>query len=243
MITGEKVKLLQHWAGVHEDGVIGAQTLDALLAKAGLVVAPKPRAALGWPEPLPAQPVSNDLLTVRVACELVGHEAIVCEWYKDSSNVGTWGVGVTNSSGHNVDRYKDNPQPIERCLEVYAWLLRERYIPDVKKAFDGMKLTEAQFAAALSFHYNTGAILKTEWVQDLRNGNPALARLFWESHYLNGGDLKERRKAEAALFFGGVWQSDGTTTVWPVKKPSYTPDWGRGQRVDIRDAMTKALAA
>jgi GH24 family phage-related lysozyme (muramidase) len=238
----EKIKLLQHWAGVPDDGVVGPQTIDAMLAKLGLVAAPVPSPE--WPAPSPSQFVSNDLLTLRVACELVSQEAIVLEAYYDSANPPqlTWGIGVTSNSGHKVERYKDSPQTIEHCLEVYLWMLRERYIPDVRTAFQGLKLNEAQFAAALSFHYNTGAILKTEWVEDYRNGNPTLARLFWETHYLNGGDLKPRRKAEAALFFDGVWSGDGTTTIWPVKKPSYTPDWGHGQKVDIRDDMAKALA-
>jgi lysozyme len=39
----EKIKLLQNWAGVPEDGIIGPQTIDALLAKAGLFEAPAER--------------------------------------------------------------------------------------------------------------------------------------------------------------------------------------------------------
>lgn len=185
-----------------------------------------------------------DILTVRTGCELVGHEAIVLEWYLDSVKVGTWGVGVTNASGHNVDRYKDNPQTVERCLEIYAWLLRTRYVPAVLKAFEGFALSEEQFAAALSFHYNTGAILTTDWVKLVKQGQPRAARGFLESHYLNGGMLTGRRKAEAALFFDGAWShADGVATVYPVLKPSYRPDFKHPRRVDIRDDMAKALAA
>jgi len=194
--------------------------------------------------PAPAQPPSADLLTLRSACELVDHEAIVLEWYLDSVKVGTWGIGVTNKSGHNVDRYKDSPQTIEHVLDIYVWLLRNNYIPAGVKAFAGHTLTEAQFTAALSFHYNTGAILDTTWVALWRDGKPKAARAFLTSHYLNGGDLQDRRDAEAALFFDGVWSTEnGTAVVWPVKKPSYTPDWAHPQRVDIRNDMTKALAA
>jgi hypothetical protein len=31
--------------------------------------------------------------------------------------------------------------------------------------------------------------------------------------------------------------------VYPVKRPSYTPDWGHAQMVDIRADMEKAMAA
>lgn len=183
----------------------------------------------------PAAPIDRVRLTARAAAELIGHEAIVLEWYRDNAKppVGTWGIGVTNASGHNVDRYKDNPQTIGRVIEVYLWLLNTGYIPDVRRAFGGCSLTEAQFAAALSWHYNTGAILRTDWVKLFKAGDMDGARDFLESHYLNGGPLTARRKKEAALFFDGIWSGDGTTTVWPVKKPSYTPDWANGERIDV----------
>lgn len=182
-------------------------------------------------------------LTARAALEIVEHEAIVQEWYLDSENVGTWGIGVTNASGHMVDRYKDNPQTIERCLEVYIWLLRSKYQPDVEEAFDGHELSENELAAALSFHYNTGAIKETSWVKLFLAGRSDQAREFLTTHYLNGGMLAKRRKQEAALFFDGVWSGDGKVLVYPVKKPSYKPDWNGARLVDIRADMDKAIAA
>lgn len=182
------------------------------------------------------------LLTVRAALELVDHEAIVREWYRDSKGIGTWGIGVTDASGHLVERYRDNPQPILRVLEIFAWLLRTRYIPPVLKAFGDFDLTEEQFAAALSWHYNTGAILSTGWVPLVRDGHMVAARTFMETHYLNGGDLKSRRMKEAALFFDGKWSQRSTATVYPVLKPSYQPDFRHPQQVDIRADMEKVLA-
>lgn len=190
-----------------------------------------------------AEAVETIRLNARMAAEIVGHEAIVREWYLDNAKppVGTWGIGVTNASGHNVDRYKDNPQTIERCLEIYIWLLNTNYIPDVRKAFAGCKLTEAQFAAATSWHYNTGAILRTDWVKLYKDGKPRAAREFLLGHYLNGGDLEERRKKEAALFFDGEWSGDGTTNLWPVRKPSYRPDWSKPARIDVLPMLQAML--
>jgi lysozyme len=185
----------------------------------------------------------NAILTVRAALELVEHEAIVQEWYRDGGGVGTWGIGVTNASGHNVDRYKDNPQSIERCLEVYLWLIHTRYLPDVERAFAGHELSEAEMAAALSFHYNTGAILHSDWVGDVIAGRRQEARNFLETHYLNSGALAKRRKQEAALFFDGTWIGDGRVLVYPVVKPSYHPDFAHAKIVDIRADMEKAMAA
>ena len=98
-------------------------------------------------------------------------------------------------------------------------------------------------AAALSFHYNTGAIRTTEWVKLFKAGKIAEARAFLISHYLNGGALLKRRKLEAALFFDGVWTTDGKATVLGVKKPSYTPDWASAKQIDIIPALTAIMGA
>ena len=92
------------------------------------------------------------LLTARVALELLSHEAIVREAYQDSVGGWTWGVGVTEASGHAVcPRYVDKPQTLRWCLEMYVRLLRETYAPAVLEAFAGHALLEHQFGAALSF--------------------------------------------------------------------------------------------
>jgi lysozyme len=187
-----------------------------------------------------SQEDAGAVLTARVALEIIGHEAIVQEAYKDSEGVWTWGIGVTNASGHEVyPRYKDNPQPIAKCIEIYLWLLRTKYIPDVEKAFAGCKLTEAQFAAALSFHYNTGAIKKADWVIRFRAGDIAAARTEF-MNWRKPAAIIPRRAAERDLFFDGKWSQDGAATVYPVKKPSYTPDWSHAHRADVSQ-IVKAL--
>lgn len=195
-----------------------------------------------WKRPESPPEDAGARLTPRVALELIGHEAIVLEAYKDSVGVWTWGIGVTSASGHAVfPRYKDNPQTVERCLEVYIWLLREKYISAVEKAFAGCKLTEAQFAAALSFHYNTGAIGKADWVTRFRAGDIAAAKL-GIMHWRKPPEVIPRRTKERDLFFDGKWSSDGKATVYPVKKPSYTPDWGRAKRIDVKAVIEGMLA-
>ena len=180
-------------------------------------------------------------ITAKVALELISHEAIVQEAYKDSVGVWTWGIGVTNASGHNVDRYKDNPQPVRKCLEIFIWLLRERYLTDVLKAFPGHSLTESQLGGALSFHYNTGAILRADWV-DLwlagKIGEAKASFMNWKKPL----EIIPRRQKERDLFFDGKWSSDGKATVYPVRKPSYTPDWGGAKRVDVSAILKELLA-
>jgi lysozyme len=181
-------------------------------------------------------------ITERIALELLAHEAIVLEAYKDSVGVWTWGVGVTSASGHLVERYKDSPQTVQRCLEVYIWLLRERYGPAVRAAFAGHPLTEAQFGAALSFHYNTGAIGRATWVQSFKAARLDEAKAkFME--WRKPAAIIERRTKERDLFFDGKWSSDGTAIIYPVRKPSYAPNFGQGRRVMVRADLAKALAA
>lgn len=181
-------------------------------------------------------------ITERIALELIAHEAIVREAYKDSVGVWTWGVGVTSASGHLVERYKDNPQTIQRCLEVYLWLLRERYAPAVVEAFKGVALTEAQFGAALSFHYNTGAIGKATWVKLFKAGQVDAAKASF-MEWRNPPEIVPRRKKERDLFFSGVWSGDGLATVYEVAKPSYSPKWSSAKRIDVRADLRAALAA
>ncbi|WMT92818.1 hypothetical protein [Pelagibacterium sp. H642] len=41
---------------------------------------------------------------VRAALELASHEALMPQTYKDSVDVLTWCVGMTNATGHRVER-------------------------------------------------------------------------------------------------------------------------------------------
>jgi GH24 family phage-related lysozyme (muramidase) len=191
------------------------------------------------PTPAPAAP-SPFTVTARIAAELIDHEAIVREAYRDSKGIWTWGVGVTDASGHRVGRYRDNPQSIARCLEIYIWLLNERYAPAVRAAFAGHTLTEAQFAAALSFHYNTGAIGRASWVRLWKAGDiDGARRAFME--WRKPPEIVERRQKECDLFFDGRWSGSGKATVWPVRKPSYRPDWGNGVRIDVTAELQALL--
>lgn len=225
-----KTKRIQTIVGVPADGAYGSNTADAILRK--IDTAPQPVTA-------PTAPATG--LTMRIMVEIIEHEAIVPEAYKDSVGIWTWGVGVTSMSGHDVARYKDSPQSIKRCLEVYEWLLRVKYLPPVLKAFEGRVLTESELGAALSFHWNTGAISKATWVQSVLAGKIDQARaeiLNWRSPI----EILGRRKLERDLFFDGRWSSDGLVTVYDVSKPSYSPKWSSARQVDIRETLETVVA-
>lgn len=179
-------------------------------------------------------------LTPRIAIELIAHEGVACEAYRDSVGVWTWSVGITQASGHAVfPRYRDNPQPLENCLAVFLWLLRAKYLPAVLAAFGAAELTEAQLGAALSFHWNTGAVGRAGWVRRFVAGDAAGARaamLDWA----RPAALLPRRKREQALFFDGVWTADGTALVYDVVKPAYRP--AGANRVAIAPVIERLFA-
>lgn len=171
-------------------------------------------------------------ITPRIALELIAHEGIVTEAYKDSVGVWTWSVGITDASGHKVfPRYKDKPQPLEHCIGVYLWLLREKYLPPVLAAFGAHEPTEAELGAALSFHWNTGAIGRASWIRRFVDGDRKGARKAMMD-WARPAALLPRRRREQSLFFEGKWNEDGTALVYGVAKPSYQPSGGK--RIGIR---------
>lgn len=211
----------------------GLLEADVRLVNAALAVDDPPVCA-------PVPKVINDRLNVKAVTELMHHESIIQEMYKDSVGVETWSAGLTAASGINVHQYKDNPASMQVCVDAVINRLRKVYVPDVLVAFAGKTLTEAQFAAALSFHYNTGAVRRADWVKHWVAGHTdaACASIMnWKSP----PEIKERREKERDLFFKGHWSQDGKTTVFLVRKPSYAPNWGSAKRVDVSSEIKAAL--
>ena len=149
-------------------------------------------------------------ITTRTALEIAHHEGVVRQAYRDSVGIWTWGFGLTDASGHKVGRYKDNPVPMAKCVEIWLWVL-EKYAADVRSVFHGHDLTEAQFAAALSFHWNTGAIHKATWVKQWKAGDTVKARASI-MNWRKPAEIIPRRKAERDLFFYGKWSGSGKVT-------------------------------
>lgn len=179
-------------------------------------------------------------ITPRVALELASHEGLVRQAYKDSVGVWTWSIGITNASGHNVDRYINNPQSIEKCLDVYVWAL-EKYANDVRKVFASKPLKEHQFAAAVSFHYNTGAIARAAWVKKWLSGDVAGAK----KSFMDWSKPKEiipRRHKERDLFFDGKWSNNGTVTEYTRVKSNGQLDWSSAKRTNIKSEMERVFS-
>jgi lysozyme len=164
-------------------------------------------------------------LTPRAVAYLATEEGIACESYLDSATPPnwTWAMGLTAAAGANVQAYVNRPAPLAECIRASIDRLNAAYLPAINSAFAGHPLNDAQLAAALSFHWNTGAIGRAHWVNDWNGGAGTKAITSLTENYLNGGQLRARRKREAALFFTGQWPADMRCPVWQVSKPGHRP--------------------
>jgi lysozyme len=178
---------------------------------------------------------------VNVASEVIFHEALIRQTYRDSVGVLTWAVGMTSATGHSVSRYIGKPQTVDYCMRIFVWALKN-YSAQVDKAFAGVSLTKAQYAAAVSFHWNTGAIGTATWVKHFKAGNMAAARKSFMA-WNKPTEIIGRRKKECALFFDGVWANDGTCLEYTrVHAKTLTPIWGSAKRIDVRLSLHAAFA-
>jgi len=167
---------------------------------------------------------------------LASHEAVVREAYRDQGGVWTWGVGLTAASGVDVETYIDRPVSTGECLKAFESVVKRVYWPEVRAAFEGVALTEHAWAAALSFHYNTGAINTATWVRMIRDGRWDEARtrfLDWKKP----ASILGRRTAEHQLFFDGVWPDSLDIALLDVRKPEYTPDPASIRKITLGDAF------
>lgn len=176
-------------------------------------------------------------ITLNVALEVAAHEALIRQTYVDSVGVNTWSVGLTSATGHDVDRYIGEPQTLSKCLGVWIWAL-ERYADDVREVMG--ELTEAQFAAALSFHWNTGAIKTASWVKHWKAGDTAKAKKAF-MNWRKPAEIIPRRQKERDLFFSGVWSNDGTMTEYTRLTKSRTPVWRSAVKIDVTDELEAIL--
>jgi len=181
------------------------------------------------------------MITVRMLLEILRHEACVLQAYQNPGDVLTWGVGVTSYSGHRVERYRRNPQSIQKCIDIFVWLIVARYLPQVQRAVK-RPLSESELTAILSFHWNTGAVGLASWIDLINAGNVNGARaaiMLWDKP----ASLIGRRKAERDLFFSGVWSaSNSLATIIPDVHKNLTPDWSSSKKVHITPYLEAAMA-
>lgn len=148
------------------------------------------------------------------------HEGIVPAPYFDSVNVKTYGIGHTAAAGapDPAKMARGMPANLDAALADVVDLFRRdvtKYEAAVNRAVK-VPITQAQFDALVSFHYNTGAIGRASFVKKLNAGDVAGAAagmMAWSKPK----EIIPRRKAEQALFAKGTYPT-GQVTVWGVDK-------------------------
>lgn len=148
------------------------------------------------------------------------HEGIVPAPYRDSVGVWTYGIGHTLGAGYPDPEkmLRGMPSSLDAALrDVFDLFRRDvaKYEAAVNRAVK-VPITQAQFDALVSFHYNTGAIGKASLVKRLNAGDVAGAATGFLA-WMKPPEIIPRRKAEQELFAKGVYPG-GQVTVWQVSK-------------------------
>jgi lysozyme len=166
--------------------------------------------------------------------EILAHEAIVTRRYKDSVGVWTFGVGHTKNAG--------DPDPVTIIVDQPIADIVRLFRRDLQKYEDGVnravtvEVSQHEFDALVSFHFNTGAIGKASFVKKLNAGDRAGAAkgmLAWNKP----PEIIGRRTAEQRLFRDGTYSGDGFVNVFPAT------DRGAVMRKKVRKVSLKELTA
>lgn len=170
-------------------------------------------------------------ISKRGFIELVCHESIVLNPYRDSRGVWTVGVGHTAAAGLPDPRGGKHNYSLSEVIAIFR-----RDVRYFEKRVCGAfvrRLNQSQFDAAVSFDFNTGAIERAAWVRHFNSGDIKKARV----SFLNWRRPREiigRRKKELRLFFEGIYSGDGWVNLYSADRGGRVL-WGGGRRVRLPD--------
>ena len=194
----------QGYAPGRSDGVRGPNTTEAAFAYAWDRYAEQATAVMR------TSPLGIAAITA--------HEGIVPGPYLDSVKVWTFGIGHTAAAGapDPATMARGMPEDIDVRLEaVFSVFARDlaTYEREVRAAIT-VPVAQHEFDAAVSFHYNTGAIARAEWVKSLNSGDRAGAAA-GIMNWTRPKSIIPRRDAEQRLFRDGAYPGK-PTPVWRV---------------------------
>lgn len=166
-------------------------------------------------------------LSAYGAADLLISEAIVTQRYKDSVGVWTIGVGHTKMAGGVDPSLISRTLTVEECLQIFA-----EDVPKYEKGVnDAVKVavTQYEFDAMVSFHFNTGGIGRATFVKNLNAGKSRdeVAKGFM--NWVTPPSIIGRRTREMNLFRTGVYVPNPKASVYTASGSSV--DWGSGKLV------------
>lgn len=157
---------------------------------------------------------------------LARHEGIVPGPYRDAAGVWTYGVGHTAAAGAPDPAQMPRGMPrdvmaeIGRALRLFRADV-ERYEDEVRRAVT-VPLSQHEFDALVSFHYNTGGIARASATELLNAGHRREAG-FALMNWSKPESVIPRRRAERDLFLRGEYPR-GPIPVWRVDEAGRI-DW------------------
>jgi lysozyme len=171
--------------------------------------------------------------------ELVGHEGIVLQPYLDSVGVPTVGIGHTSAAGLPYPGQMWGQKiTLEQAMRLFIKDV-ERYEKTVNEVFP-KGVPQHVFDAAVSFHYNTGAIKRASWPRHYKAGDMKQARRAFMA-WRKPPEIIPRRQQEAALLFDGKYQHNGRAVVYPVSKKTNKPLWAQARSVDVSQLLRDVM--
>ena len=145
--------------------------------------------------------------SIEGICQILSHEAIVLNRYRDSKGIWTIGPGITAKAkaGINPNTFK-GLITVERALDLFDAILPqyERYVYNLMGGKEAAsKLKQHEFDALVSLAYNAGNINKPMTRGLARSGEIAGAIDIWRADRV----LWKRRDSEVALAKYGIYKA------------------------------------
>jgi lysozyme len=150
---------------------------------------------------------AGELSLSATGLELIKHfEGLYLTAYLCPANVWTIGYGHTGRRHNDGTVFKGLKISRIKASELLAEDMAKKYVPDVRRLIT-VPLTQAQFDALVSFHFNTGALGRSTLRRKLNAGDYAGAAAEFDKWTRGGGKvlkgLVRRRRSERHLFETG----------------------------------------
>lgn len=175
-------------------------------------------------------------MSSRGLAELAGHEGIVTSPYKDSVGIWTVGIGHTAAAGPPDPKAMASVLGVPAALELFRQDVA-RYEAEVDAAVT-VPVSQHEFDALVSFHYNTGAIRYAGLTKALNRGDrPKAAEgfLMWRKP----AEILPRRRLEGKLFLDGAYGHGGFANVYTATRTGAVL-WTKGRSVDVAALLAAA---
>ena len=171
-------------------------------------------------------------ISTKGLIEIMSHEGVCLSPYLDSVGVWTIGVGITKYDGKDPRDF--GVITMEQAIQMFKDRIRS-YVTPVQKL--GLKLTQEQFDALVSFCFNCGP----GNLKKLTTGRSVAAIGTALMLYTKPKEITPRRQKEQKLYQFGKYSSNGLVPVFPVSA-SHKPQYAKSVMIDALHYLSQAPA-